>query len=127
MGERPLQQLQHVLGFALAMIVYASRLTDAAKVRPQHDIAQLHERTGQGLRHLVVETAAIQRMRMSHQRQAAWLVQQLALGAVDDGFDIAGSTGDQLSLHAGQTRSRSTTWPCCRCCSMISSTSLRST
>ena len=52
------------------------------------DVALGDERTSERLHHLVVEGAAVERVRMGDQRQAARL-----LGHPDDDFEVAGSAG----------------------------------
>ena len=45
--------------------------TNTAKIGTRRHIAQFNKRLGQNLRDLVVERAAVKRMRMRHQREAA--------------------------------------------------------
>src|SRR5436190_16425491 len=99
-------------------------LADAAKVRPPRFVAELDESPRERLHHLVVERPAIERMRMRHQRNAdSW-----ALGPIHRALDAAGRAGDEFGSGAGpHIFRRSTTRPCLKCSSMISSTSARST
>src|SRR5205085_12288390 len=97
---------------------------DAAEIRPPGLVAQLDERAGERLHHLVVERAAEQWMRMRDERSA----DGRALGPIYRALDAAGRAGDEFLAGARpHIFRRSTTRPCLKCSSMISSTSARST
>ena len=103
----------------------AFRLPDAAEVEADGGVAQRVERLRERLRHLVVERAALQRMRVGDERDAARRV----LGDVLRDLEGARRAGDRAALGRPrrQMRSLSTISPPTMCRSMISSMSARST
>jgi hypothetical protein len=67
-GERS----QRVVGLATPVVEAAFALSGAPEIEADRDVAERGEAPGERLRDLVVERAALLRMRMSDQRQAAW-------------------------------------------------------
>ena len=65
------ERRERVGGLADAVVERASRLADAAEIEAHAGVAQREERLGERLRDLVVERAALQRMRMRDERDAA--------------------------------------------------------
>ncbi len=119
---------QQILGLAAPFVVRPLAGADAAEIRPHRDVTQFDKGLGQGLRHLVVQRAAVERMRVRHQRDAA----RRGGRVVDHSFNRAGRAGDQDAFRIGhdfyaQIFRRSTTWPFFRCDSTISSMSFSST
>src|SRR3954470_13094800 len=112
-----------VFELAAAFVVAAFGLTDAAEVGTPGLVAQLDEGARQRLHHLVVERAAVKRVRMRDERDA----DGASVGGIDGALDAADRSGDELAAGAGpHILRRSTMRPCCRCSSMISSMSARS-
>ncbi len=74
---------QQIGGLAHAVVKHSGRVAHAAKVGPYRQETELQPSAGQGLRHLIVERAAEQWMRVRHQRQpAGW-----PHGRIDRHFD----------------------------------------
>ena len=126
-GERP----ERVLGLADALVERAVRRADTAEVEPHRHVVEREERLGERLRDLVVERAALQRVRMRDERDAAPGCRRRVAddlerprGAVDHGpLGDARETGEALR----QMTSLSTISPFTTCRSTISSMSARST
>ncbi len=113
-----------ILGLAAALVMLALGLAHAAEVGTQRGVAELDEGARERLRDLVVQRAAVERMRVRDERHAA----QRPGGVVDYRLYPAGATRDKYALAgAAHMRRRATTRPPLRCSSMISSTSARST
>src|SRR4051812_9961384 len=115
---------KQILYFPVALVMRALALADAAEVGPPRLVAEVDKRSRESLRHLVVERAAKQRVRVGNEcgaaRRAFWRVHRA----------LYASCGPRDEFAAGarpHMRSRSTMRPCCRCSSMISSMSARST
>src|SRR5205814_9814101 len=124
LGFKVRDDRREVLQFAAPFVVAALGFADAAEVRPPGLVAELDEGAREGLHHLVVEGAAVERMRVRDQRDALGS----PVGTIDRAFDAAHRTGDELLAGTRpHIFRRSTTRPCLRCSSMISSTSARST
>ena len=100
-----------VVGLALAVVVLAFGVADAAEVGAQRDVAEFGEGARQRLGHLVVERAAVDGVGMRHQRDAARCVD---IGMVDDDLDATCGTGDEymLGVTAQQTLAGSRTHGC---------------
>ena len=77
-------QGQQIVGFGIAMVVFAYGAAHAAKMRPQRDAATLAKSARQRRDHLVVGGAAEQWMRMGDQRNALRL-----LVTLDEYLDVA--------------------------------------
>src|SRR5437764_1102420 len=123
-GERG----ERIVGLAHAIVERALALPDAAEVEAHAGIVERDEGLGERLRNLVVERAALLRMRVSDERDAARLLVGMRRGQVERDFERPGRTGDRGPLlSARQILSLSTTLPCTTCESMISSMSWRST
>src|SRR5919201_409870 len=113
-----------ILELAAALVVGTLGLADAAEVRAPGLVAELDEGARQRLHHLVVERAAEKRVRMGDERDTFGQ----PLRVIDSALDAADRAGDEFPAGARpHMRRRSTMRPCCRCSSMISSTSARST
>ena len=78
--------------------MHAFGLADAAEVRAQRDIAKFGKGARQCLRYLVVQGAAVKRMRMRHERDAAR--GRARFGRVDQGFNATGRAGNETLLGA---------------------------
>ncbi len=119
------QRGQCIRGLAVAFIEGASGRADTTEVEAHGHVAQREERARQCLRHLVVERAALQRVRMGDERDAL----RRAFRDIADDLKQARRPGDGLALRGTgcQMRSRSTTSPFTMCRSTISSISSRST
>src|SRR5690606_28916156 len=115
---------EQVLGLAVAIVVRALRLAHAAEVRAPAGEALGDERAGDRLHHLVVAGAAVERMGMRDDGDAA----HGPGGRVVRGRDAAGGAGDGHRLGGGvhSSRKRATGSPPARCDSTISSMSCRS-
>jgi hypothetical protein len=61
----------HVVDFAVAAVMHAFRLADAAEVEARRRVAEADEGARQRLRHLIFHRAAVQRMRVRDQGDAA--------------------------------------------------------
>ena len=117
---------EEILDLAAALVVRAFARADAAEVRPPGRVAEVDEGARQRLHHLVVERAAVQRMRVRDERDAARLrlrARRPRTRSVPPGR----RSSSRRRAGAHHIRSRSTTRPCRRCSSMISSMSARST
>jgi hypothetical protein len=62
---------ERIVGLADAVVERAFRAPDTAKIESRRDVAHREEGLGERLRDLVVERAALLRMRMRDQRDAA--------------------------------------------------------
>jgi hypothetical protein len=118
----------HVVGFASAAVMHAGRRADAAEVEARGHVAEPDEGARERLRDLVVHRAAVQRMWMGDERDAA----RRAVGRVEQAFHAAGAAFErefvgELVEHVVQILRRSTTLPPIRWVSMMSSMSLVST
>src|SRR5207237_8652657 len=99
-----------------------------AKIRSPGLVAELDEGARERLHDLVVERAAVERVWMGDEGDAHGMRGGRPLRVVDSALDAADRAGDEFPAGAGpHMRRRSTMRPCCRCSSMISSTSARST
>ncbi|MNT52948.1 hypothetical protein D3C72_1900060 [compost metagenome] len=97
-----IQQL-HVVRFAHAMVVHAFGRTDAAEVDARHHVTERDKRARQGLRDLVVHRAAVQRMRMGNEGDAARSVCR----EIEQAFHAARMAGEgkffRVSVHDAHT------------------------
>ena len=98
-----------VRDLSTAFVVAAFARTDAAEIRSPGDVSELRKRACKGLRDLVVERAAEQRMRMGDEGYAACS----ALRGIHRAFDTSCRSRDELAPRrlADQMRSRSTLRP----------------
>ena len=94
-----LRHRKEVLGLAAAFVVLARACADAAEIRPRGEVSEVIERLGQRGDDFIVLGAALHRIGMSNQRDAAARASRI----VQVGFDGAGGTFDQ---HALETRVR---------------------
>ncbi len=126
-----LQDGVEVLELAATLVVRALGRADAAEIRPPGGVAELDEGARERLHHLVVERAPVERMRMRDQRDSA----RRRFRLIHRAFDAACRARDEYAARARALIvlariyifSRSTTRPCRRCSSMISSISAWST
>ena len=79
----------HVIGFAVAMIEFTCAFAHAPEVGPPADGTLLQQRPGNGLGHLVVHGAPLQRVRMRNQCQQSRLCRH-----IERALDGADGTGD---------------------------------
>src|SRR5712672_1528598 len=115
---------EQVFGLSAAFVVLAFRFADAAEIGPQRNVTQLDEGFRESLHDLVVERPAVERVRVSDERDAPLH----GSGTIYDRLDPARASVDEDALERPAHMSRrSTTRPPWRCSSMISSISARST
>ena len=116
---------QRIVGLTRAVVERALGLADAAEIETHGCVAQSEKRLRERLRDLVVERAALQRMRMGDERNAARRLRR----RVDDDLQRAGGAVDDEALGGlrRQITSLSTISPPSTWRSMISSMSARST
>lgn len=88
-------QRQHVFGFADAVIELSRTLPDAAEVEAKCSQSEAAESPGQCRHHLVVHGAAMQRMGMGNQGNAA----AIAAGQGDSRFELARGSVDKKVLR----------------------------
>ncbi len=124
-GARMRERSERVVGLADAFVERAFRGSDTTKIETRRDVVHRKERLREGLRDLVVERAALQRMRMRDERDAA----RRPFRHVQHEFERSRRAGDREALGRSgrQMRSLSTISPPMMCRSMISSMSWRST
>ena len=99
---------ERVVGLAAPLVVAAAARAHAAEVEADRGCAALLERARQRLHHLVVERAAVERMRMTHHPEGA---QRLGLPRhggrrLDERLQTPGRGGERRPLGAGSRRRR---------------------
>ena len=119
------RQCEEILDFAAPLVEHTIACAYAAEIQPQRAVTERDKRLRQRLHDLVVQRAAVKRMGMGDQRDAA----PRRAGFVDGNLELSRRTVDGKLLwgRGSQMRRRSTTRPLTRCSSMISSMSSLST
>jgi hypothetical protein len=124
-GARERKRGERIRGLPAAFVELAFRTADASEIEADRGVAQREERLGERLRDLVVEGAALQRMRMCDESDSA----RRRFGDVLRDFERTCRARDRRALGRlrRQMRSLSTISPFITWRSMISSMSARST
>lgn len=92
---------QHVIQFATAFVVLAGAAAYTAKVKANGRPAALSKRTGQGLHHLVVQSATKKWMWVRNDSDAAWGHARVGSRCIDGHIDQAGGAIDLEFLGLG--------------------------